>query len=175
MSINNGRGFVGYEDTVFQIKGTRDSFALSGRLYGLCLMGLIITSCNKSPTLDYSKLDTAFFVGKYQTDYKNEIETITLKANGTYDYAHGKDNDTIIKDAGEWSFNKEARYFYINEFPNIRERKVYEEEKEKVFDIMMGIDESSSDLGDLYTIDHEESRYTFVKLDKNKNKNYLTK
>jgi hypothetical protein len=136
---------------------------------------LLFSNCNPSPTLDYSKLDTAFFVGVYQTDYRNEIETITLKENGKYDYAHGKNNDTIIKDAGEWGFNKEQQYFYVNDFPNIRERKVYEEKTEKVFDIMMSIDESSSDLGNLYTIDHEESRYTFVKLDKSKNRKYLKK
>ena len=138
-------------------------------------MALFFSSCKQSPILDHSKLDTAFFVGEYQTDYRNEIEKITLKENGWYDYAHGKDNDTIIKDAGKWSFNKEAFYFYINDFPNIRKKEVYEEEKGKIFDMMMSIDGSFSGLGDLYTIDHEESRYTFVKLDKSKNKNYLTK
>ena len=136
---------------------------------------LLFSNCNPAPTLDYLKLDTAFFVGEYQTDYRNEIEKISLKENGWYDYAHGKDNDTIIKNAGEWSFNKERQYFYIEKFPNIRKNKVYEEEQGKVFDMMMTINTSTSDLGDLYSLDPEEGRYTFVKLDKSKNKNYLTK
>lgn len=144
-------------------------------LFGFSLMAFIMSSCKQSPTLDYSKLDNNFFVGKYQTDYRNEIETIILKESGKYDYAHGKDNDTIIKDAGEWSFNKDAQYFYLNSFPNFRKNKVYEEETGMAFDIMMRINTSSDGLGDLYTIDHEESRYTFVKLDKSKNKKYLKK
>ncbi len=143
-------------------------------LCSLSLMALFFSSCKESVKLDESKLDTTYFVGKYQTDYRNEIETIILKENGMYDYSHGKNNDTVIKDAGEWGFQKEMRYFYLNDFPNIRERKVYEEEKEKVFDMMLSID-NVSDLGDLYTKNHEESRYTFVKLDKSKNKRYLLK
>lgn len=141
---------------------------------GISLMVLSLSSCKESVKLNESTLDTVYFVGEYQTDYRNEIEKITLKENGWYDYAHGKNNDTIIKDAGKWSFNKERPYVYINDFPNIRKNEVYEEEKGKVFDMMLSID-NVSDLGDLYTEDHEESRYTFVKIDKSKNKDYLLK
>jgi hypothetical protein len=140
----------------------------------LSLMALFLSSCKESVKLDESKLDTTYFIGEYRTNYREELETITLKENGWYDYAHGKNNDTIIKYAGKWNFNKEYLYVYINDFPNIRERKVYEEEKGKVFDMMLSI-ENVSDLGDLYTKNHEESRCTFVKLDKSKNKRYLLK
>jgi hypothetical protein len=143
-------------------------------LCSFSLMALTFSSCKESVKLDESKLDATYFEGEYQTDYRDEIETITLKENGWYDYAHGKNNDTIIKFAGKWSFNKEYSYVYINDFPNIRKNKVYEEEKGKVFDMMLSID-NVSDLGDLYTKNHEESRYTFVKLDKSKNRKYLKK
>jgi hypothetical protein len=138
------------------------------------ILTLQFSSCNSSPTLDFSKLDTMFFIGEYRTNYREEVETITLKVNGKYDYTHGNFKDTIIKDAGEWEYNKEGEFLYIDNFPNIRERKVYEENIEKVFDMQLIID-NVSDLGDLYTIDHEESRYTFVKLDKSKNRKYLKK
>ena len=115
-----------------------------------------------------------FFIGEYRTNYREEVETITLKVNGKYDYTYRNFKDTIIKDAGEWEYNKEGEFLYIDNFPIIRERKVYEENIEKVFDMQLSID-NVSDLGDLYTIDHEESRYTFVKLDKSKNKKYLKK
>jgi hypothetical protein len=141
---------------------------------GFSLMVLIMCTCKKSPTLDFSKLDTTYFVGEYESEYRNEVEKINLKENGKYDYVHGKNNDTIIKDAGVWEFNKEGEFLYIEDFPNVRKNKVYEEKKEMVFDMQLGID-NVSDLGNLYTIDHEESRYTFVKLDKSRNKDYLLK
>ena len=141
---------------------------------GIVLMSLVLGSCSHSPALDTSKLDTAYFVGVYQTNYRNEIEKIILKDSSYYDYAYGKNNDTIIKDAGKWRYNKEQAYIYLKGFPSIRKKEVYEEEKGKVFDIMLNIDIISG-LGDLYAIDHEENRYTFVKLDKSKNNNYILK
>jgi hypothetical protein len=143
-------------------------------LCGLSLMALSFSYCNQSPILDRSKLNTAYFVGVYQTDYRNEIETITLKENGWYDYAHGKDYDTIIKDAGKWEFDKEGQFVYIDDFPNIRKNEVYEN-KGKIFNMQMRIDGSFSGLGDIYTLDPEEGWYTFVKLDKSKNKDYILK
>lgn len=144
-------------------------------LYNLSFGLMLLVSCSQSPILDRAKLDTAFFIGVYQTDYRNEIETITLKENGYYDYAHGKKNDTIIKNAGKWNLDKEGQFVYIDDFPNIRKNEVYEDEKGKVFNMIMRIDGSTAGLGDLYALDPEESWYTFVKQDKSKNKDYMTK
>ncbi len=138
---------------------------------------LSFNSCKQSSQLDVSKLDTAYFVGVYQANYRGEIETIKLKENGKYDYYYGKDDDIIIEDINEWYFNKEQEpiYVYLKGFPNVRKNKVYTEETGKTYDMMMRIDRSFSSFGDLYALDHEEWHYTFVKLDKSKNKYYLIK
>lgn len=143
-------------------------------LFCFSLLSLLINSCNQSPILDYSKIDTAFFIGKYQTNYRGEIETIDLKKNGLYDYSHGKYNDVFIKDAGEWSYSKESEWISFTNFPNIRVNKVYEDENGKTYNIAFNIDSYSDGLGDLYTADYEDSRYIFVKLDKSINNKYLS-
>lgn len=136
-----------------------------------------IFACGESTSVDTMKLDASYFVGDYEADYRNEIEKITLKANGYYDYSYGKNNDTIIIDAGKWSFIKDeiSPSITIYNLPLLRKNRIYMDvdRKDKIhFDV----DASVGYLGDLFTIvGKDEDRYTFIKLDKSRNKDYILK
>jgi outer membrane lipoprotein-sorting protein len=135
-------------------------------------------ACGGSSKVDTEKLDSAYFIGEYQTDYKNEIEKITLKENGYYTYAHGKNNDTIIIDAGKWFFNKYSathQSIELTQFPLIRKNVAYEDTAKNI-NLNLDVNTSVSYLGDLYDIvGIYEDHYTFVKLDKSQNKDYIKK
>lgn len=152
-------------------------------LFGTLVFTLIFSSCKEPVRLDKSKLDTAYFVGKYQTNYMREKETITLKEDGFYDYQlDGKLQDTVIKNVGKWNFEKEKYlYVYLNDYPNVRLDKVFEEDYHGhtvniSLDVINGYGEESGDL-EMLVIDGRggEGYYTFVKQDKSKNKDYLLK
>ena len=141
---------------------------------------LIFLSCKAPVKLDKEKLDIAYFIGKYQTDYLGVIEVINLKGNGTYDYKlKSKAQDTVIKNTGNWELVKSVKYnpsIYFEHYPNIRSNKVFSEEGNRVsmtLDVKMG----GSYMGDLETmvIDKRggELYYNFIKLDKSNNNDYL--
>ncbi len=143
---------------------------------------IMFSSCIGSVELDSQKLDNAYFIGKYHTDYLGNMETLNLKIDGTYDYElRSKNIDTIIKDIGSWKLFKSEKYdpsIYFENYPNIRTNKVYGDEGDRTnpsFNVRMG----GSYMGDLeaYVIDNDagEGYYTFIKLDKRRNKDYLLK
>jgi len=144
---------------------------------------LIFSSCKEPVSLDKTKLDTAYFEGEYQTNYMGVKEIITLKEDGFYDYQlDGKRQDTIIKNVGTWEvMNYKRVSLYLNDYPNIRVDKVFEEDYEgSVVDVSLRVNTHNEDyLGDLETLVIDEiggeGYYTFVKQDKSKNKNYLLK
>ena len=153
------------------------------KIFSIILIVIIMfSSCKETVKLDKQKLDTAYFVGKYQTDYLGIIETLNLKIDGTYDYElRGKNQDTVVKDIGSWKLIKSEKYdpsIYFENYPNIRTNKVYGDEGDRTnpsFNVQM----EGSYMGDLeaYVLDKEagEGYYTFVKQDKSRNKDYLLK
>jgi hypothetical protein len=143
---------------------------------------IMISSCKETVKLDKQKLDKAYFVGEYQTDYLGIIETLNLKIDGTYDYELRSENqDTVLKGIGSWKLIKTEKYnplIYFENYPNIRTNKVYGDEGDRTnpsFNLQMG----GSYMGDLeaYVLDKDagEGYYTFVKQDKSRNKDYLLK
>lgn len=138
---------------------------------------MLLVSCKEPVRLDESKLNIEYFIGEYYAEYKGEIEKIILKESGYYDYAYGKNNDVLIKSAGKWSFEtKNGQYVYLRNFPNIREVKLFVGEGETVDRMMNVVSHSEKELGNLYDIvGDDEDFFTFVKLNKAKNKNYLIK
>lgn len=153
------------------------------KMFSLILIVIIsFSSCKEAVKLDKQKLDTAYCVGKYQTDYLGTIEILNLKIDGTYDYElKSKNTDTIIKNIGSWKLIKSEKYnplIYFENYPNIRTNKVYSDEGDRTnpsFNVQMG----GAYMGDLeaYVIDKDagEGYYTFIKQDKNRNKDYLLK
>ncbi|PGH40577.1 MAG: hypothetical protein CRN43_02205 [Candidatus Nephrothrix sp. EaCA] len=145
------------------------------------ILVLIFIFFVESDTVDTAKLNASYFIGEYQTDYKNEIEKITLKENGYYDYAHGKDNDTIVENAGKWdfdNFSETRQLIELTGFPLIRKNVDYErvvKDTAKSINKSLFVNNSVGYLGDLFSIDADENHYTFVKLDKSKNKDYIIK
>jgi hypothetical protein len=139
---------------------------------------LLIAACKDTVKLDKTKLNNSYFYGEYQADYRGEIEKITIKENGYYDYAYGKNNDTLIKDVGKWSFDStKHQYVYLNDYPNIRKNKLFLNEG-KAVNMMMDINTHiEENLGNLSTvvIGEDEGEFIFIKLDKNKNKDYILK
>lgn len=146
-------------------------------LYFLLCFTIIACGCT-SNEVDTKKLNTNYFVGKYQTNYRNEIEKINLKENGYYDYAYGNNNDTFIRNAGKWIFHNYSPTYQsieITDFPLLRKNKIYETNNAKI-NLTLDVNTSVSYLGDLYDIiGEDEDLYLFVKLDKTINKNYLKK
>jgi hypothetical protein len=143
------------------------------------LFFLILIACGSTTSqVDTTKLNTAYFVGEYQTDYRNEIEKITLKKNGYYDYAYGRNNDTVIIDIGKWSYinySSTHQSIEIANFPLIRKNRIYDDNN-KTINLKLDVNTSVSYLGDLYDIvGEDEDNYTFVKLDKSKNNDYYLK
>lgn len=153
------------------------------KIFSLTLItAVMLSSCKEITKLDKQKLDTAYFVGKYQTDYLGIIETLSLKIDGTYDYElKSKTQDTIVKNISSWKLIKSEKYspsIYFESYPNIRSNKVYGDEGDRTnpsFNVKMG----GSYMGDLeaYVLDKDagEGYYTFVKIDKSRNKDYLLK
>jgi len=140
-------------------------------------IGLIafVSACGASTSVDTKKLEASYFVGEYKTDYRNEIEIITLKENGYYDYSYGENNDTTITDAGKWVFIKDeiSPIITIYNLPLLRKNNIYmnADRKDKVH---FNVNASVAYLGDLFTIvGKDEDRYTFIKLDKSSNKDYI--
>jgi hypothetical protein len=101
-----------------------------------------------------------------------------LKADGFYDYT--QENDTLIVNAGKWSFesNKDC-YVSLASYPNLRSKKIFSDEGDRVnlsLDVNTHIEENLGDLETLVIDDRGgELSYTFVKLDKSRNKDYLLK
>jgi hypothetical protein len=150
--------------------------------YIIPILIIMFSSCNGSVELDNQKLDKAYFIGKYHTDYLGIEEILNLKIDGTYDYELRINNhDTIIKDISSWKLIKSEKYdplIYFENYPNIRTNKVYSDEGDRTnpsFNVLMG----GSYMGNLeaYVIDNEagEGYYTFIKYDKFKNIDYLFK
>ncbi len=147
----------------------------------MCIV-LMFSSCKAPVKLDKEKLDTAYFIGKYQADYLGVIEVINLKSNGTYDYVlKSKTQDTVIKNTGNWELVKSVKYspsIYFESYPNIRSSKVFSEEGNRV-SMTLNVKMGGSYMGDLETLVIDERGgelyYTFIKQDKSKNKNYIEK
>jgi hypothetical protein len=137
--------------------------------YNFLFFVLMFSSCKEPIKLDKTKLDAVYFVGKYQTNYMWEIEKITLKEDGFYDYVHGKENDTVIENAGKWNFgNGKYPSIFLSDYPNIRKDKVFEDEEDgnKVnfsLDVNTYYDSSLGDL-EMLVIDGigGEGFYTFI-------------
>ncbi len=141
---------------------------------------MIFSSCKNSIKLDANKLDTAYFTGEYQTNYLGKVEKIFLKEDGLYDYLNEEKSDTIIKNAGKWSFESgKTCYVLLADYPNIRSKKVFHDNGDRInlsLNINTHIEEN---LGDLETLVIDESggelSYIFAKQDKSRNKDYLLK
>jgi hypothetical protein len=142
------------------------------------ITSLMFLSCKEAVKLDKTKLNSTYFVGEYKTNYLGITEKVTLKANGFYDYIH--DNDTVIVDAGKWIFeNGKFCYVSLSTFPNIRSKKIFTDEGDRVnlsFDVNTHLEKNLGDLEKLVIDDRGgELYYTFVKMDKSRNKDYLLK
>jgi len=152
---------------------------MMNRVVFICLISFIF-GCNESTTkVESSKLNKEYFIGEYKTDFRGEIEKITIKGNGYYDYSYGQNNDTIIKDAGKWSFYKDEVIPSISvyNFPLLRKKSIFNAVGKKS-EINFHVDTSLLYFGDLdlYTnIGADDFHYIFVKLDKSKNKDYIIK
>lgn len=147
-------------------------------LVGILVSTLMFSSCKEPVKLDKTKLNIFYFIGEYKTSYLGIVEMITLKTDGFYDYSH--DNDTIIVNAGKWSFesNKDC-YVSLAAYPNIRSKKIFTDEGDRVnlsLNVNTHIEENLGDLETLVIGDRGgELYYTFVKQDKSRNKDYLLK
>ncbi len=151
-------------------------------LFGIIVFAfcMIFSSCKNSVKLDASKLDTAYFTGKYKTNYLGKIEKIFLKGNGWYDYLNEENSDTIIMNAGKWNFESgKTCSILLADYPNIRSEKVFLDGGDKVnlsLNVNTHIEEN---LGDLETLVIDERggelSYIFAKQDKIRNKDYLLK
>jgi len=152
------------------------ALALSIRAIYFLLCLILIACGGTSSKVDTAKLNAAYFIGEYQTNYRNETEKIILNENGYYDYVYGKNNDTIIKAVGKWTFtNYSTSHLSIEltNFPLLRKNRLFES-KTKSINIDFDVNTSVSFLGDLYDIvGEDEDYYTFEKLDKSKNKDYI--
>jgi hypothetical protein len=144
---------------------------------GYFLYGLV-SSFGNSNSVDTSKITSKYFIGDYQTDYRKETEKITLKENGFYDYTYSNGYDTTINNAGKWEYhfyNKAHLSIELSDFPLTRKNPVFEESNPKI-DISLDVNTSPANLGNLFTVVGEnEDNYTFVKLDKSSNKDYIIK
>lgn len=145
---------------------------------GYYLLCLAMVACNFKPstTLDTTKVDTAYFVGEYEANYESETEKLILKENMHYDYIHIQKKDTII-DAGKWFYdNNNWATISITNFPNnIRKNKILLSDKETT-GVGFSVNTYSEEMGDLtILVNGGEDKYTFVKLDKEKNQHYIKK
>jgi hypothetical protein len=138
----------------------------------------MFSSCKEAVKLDKTKLNITYFIGEYKTNYLGIVEKITLKADGFYDYAY--DNDTIILNAGKWSFeSNKGCYVSLATYPNVRSKKIFTDDGDRVnlsLDVNTHIEENLGDLETLVIDDRGgELSYTFIKQDKSKNKDYISK
>jgi hypothetical protein len=145
--------------------------------FGFRIIALAFTSCNQSSSLDYSKLDTAYFVGEYEANYENETEKLILKDDLHYDYIHVQKADTIV-DAGEWFYSKRDWVtITVKKFPNnIRKNNMfltYGKKHNISFSVNTNMEREMGNLE--FLVSGGEDGYIFEKLDKGRNKNYLTK
>lgn len=132
--------------------------------------------CKESVTLDKTKLNTIYFIGKYRTIFFGKQELIFLKQNGFYDYS--LENCNLICNAGKWNFEcANECYVSLSNYPNIRSKKIFSDEGDKV-NISFNVNTHIEDrLGDLETMVIDDSggelTYTLVKEDKVKNNDYV--
>ncbi|MBN9483842.1 MAG: hypothetical protein BGO70_09565 [Bacteroidetes bacterium 43-93] len=126
--------------------------------------------------MDVSKLDKAYFVGEYEVNYENEKEKLILKDNNYYDYIYVPNKDTIIN-AGEWSFLKDDWVTVtLKNYPlKLRREKVFTEDSNETANLMLSVNTNlDNEMGDLIIgVNGGEGEYAFVKLNKDKNKNYM--
>ena len=139
----------------------------------------IVSSCRDSVKLDTTKLNSTYFQGEYKTNFLGIEEKIILKADGFYDYSQGK--AIKIANAGKWGFeSKKNCYILLTTFPNIRSKKIFNNDDKSVnltLDVNTHIEENFGDL-EILVIDSGgggELYYTFIKQDKKRNKDYLLK
>jgi hypothetical protein len=139
-------------------------------------------ACKETATLDKNRLDVLYFVGEYKTDYLGIQEILQLKIDGKYNYRLvSNSKDTIINDIGSWKLLKTESYdpsIYFENFPNIRLNKVQDDAGNRT-SISFNLKMRGSTMGDLeaYALDRNagEGYYTFIKLDRSKNREYIVK
>jgi hypothetical protein len=136
----------------------------------------MFSACKESVKLDKTKLNTTYFTGEYKTNYLGIEETIILKVDGFYDYR--QENGNLIENAGKWNFESAKDcYVSLSTYPNIRSKKIYPDEGDKVsisFNVNTHIEQSLGDLETMVIDDRGgELSYSFVKQDKSRNKDYI--
>lgn len=144
-------------------------------LYLLCLL-IFFFDKDDTPTLDETKIDTTYFLGEYEARYKGETEKIILKENMCYDYINVQKKDTLI-DVGEWYYHN--NYWLSVDIINFPNKTIMKDTfwGSDFYNIPFSVHIYGENMGDLIFVLDEDSgeEYTFVKLEKGKNKFYIKK
>lgn len=83
----------------------------------------MLGECKPGKRLDFTQIDSTYFVGSYSCDYGKKTERLVLKADGTYDY-YWLPNNVEIENAGNWFFfNGKYPTLHLSSFPNYRKTR----------------------------------------------------
>lgn len=153
---------------------------------GVVLLVLLFKTCffllsvfdilkTKNNELDVNKIDKAYLLGEYEANYENENEKFILKEDNHYDYIYVMKNDTI-HNVGEWYYSATpyASIQLLNFPVHLRQNKLFSEDSGN-FILSLHLETLLGDeLGNLsILVNGGEDEYTFVKIDKSKNKHYF--